>query len=293
VIDDPWVGVVIPHELIHLVFDTAVENPYHYPPRWLNEGVAVYLSEGYTTGDRRAVESAVESRSLMPLDALSGQFPTTADQFRLAYSESVSAVEFLVREHGQPAMVDLVRSYAGGVTDDEAFENAIGTDTAGFEAAWLESLGAEAPVPYGPVDAPPGPVPSDWIGEGELPGPIPTGSPRATDRPGSPGPTGSDDVVGLLGTLVVGLGAAAGLAGWTIRRRRARRAAATAAAQASTIEPTPGQSLWATHGAPPPAAYGAARMSGAGLDVPPVPASPVPPDGPPPGSDDGGDDARP
>ncbi|HEU4673419.1 MAG TPA: hypothetical protein VFS32_11015, partial [Candidatus Limnocylindrales bacterium] len=30
-----WVGIVIPHELTHLVFDTTVRNPYHAPPRWL------------------------------------------------------------------------------------------------------------------------------------------------------------------------------------------------------------------------------------------------------------------
>lgn len=30
-VTDPWVGIVIPHELTHLVFDTAVRNPYHFP----------------------------------------------------------------------------------------------------------------------------------------------------------------------------------------------------------------------------------------------------------------------
>src|SRR6185503_431306 len=30
-IDDSWVGVVVPHELTHLVFETAVDNPYHFP----------------------------------------------------------------------------------------------------------------------------------------------------------------------------------------------------------------------------------------------------------------------
>ena len=49
-IDDAWVEIVVPHELTHLVFDTAVDNPYHFPPRWLNEGLAVYLSEGYAVG---------------------------------------------------------------------------------------------------------------------------------------------------------------------------------------------------------------------------------------------------
>ncbi|TAL11562.1 MAG: hypothetical protein EPO00_03175, partial [Chloroflexota bacterium] len=79
-VDDPWVGVVIPHELTHLVFDSASQNPYHHPLHWLNEGIAVYLSEGYTTSDRGAVAAAVEAGTLMPLQALGAQFPTTQDR---------------------------------------------------------------------------------------------------------------------------------------------------------------------------------------------------------------------
>ncbi|HEY0444529.1 MAG TPA: hypothetical protein VGC90_09925, partial [Candidatus Limnocylindrales bacterium] len=75
-IDAAWVGIVIPHELTHLVFNTAVDNPYHFPPRWLNEGLAVYLSQGYGSDDRQGVESAAADGTLMPLDSLSGQFPT-------------------------------------------------------------------------------------------------------------------------------------------------------------------------------------------------------------------------
>jgi hypothetical protein len=202
IIDDPWVGIVIPHELTHLVFDTAVANPYHYPPRWLNEGIAVYLSESYGSGDRSLVEDAVRSRTLMPLDALAGQFPTTADQFFLAYAESVSSVDFLVRTYGKPAMVTLVRKYADGVTDDEAFQAALGTDVAGFQAAWLESLGATAPSPYGPADAPAGPVPSDWLGGGPIPGEIPgeSASPGPGASPASGSTTGG---IGIDGTAIL------------------------------------------------------------------------------------------
>ena len=88
---------MIPHELTHLVFNTAIDNPYHAPPRWLNEGLAVYLSEGYTPAWRSAVTSAVGSGGVIPLDGLIGQFPTTADQFLLAYGESVAAVDFMIR----------------------------------------------------------------------------------------------------------------------------------------------------------------------------------------------------
>ena len=74
-LNDPWVAVVVPHELVHLVFDTAVRNPYRFPPAWINEGLAVYLSEGYSAQRRSLVEDAVRAKDLIPLDALGGQFP--------------------------------------------------------------------------------------------------------------------------------------------------------------------------------------------------------------------------
>ena len=161
-VNDPWVGVVIPHELTHLVFDTATRNPYHEPPHWLNEGLADYLAQGYNAGARGDVENAARSGAIMPLRALVGRFPTTADRFSLAYDESVSAIDFLIRTYGQDALVGLIRSYADGVSDDLAFEDALGVNVAGFEAAWLADLGIEEPPAYGPRPAPPGPLPPGW-----------------------------------------------------------------------------------------------------------------------------------
>jgi hypothetical protein len=173
-IDDPWVGVVVPHELVHLVVDTTVSNPYHFPPRWLNEGLAVYLSQGYDGSDRAAVNAAAASGSLLPLDGLDGQFPTSAARFFLAYAESVSAVDYLIRTHGQDALVALIASYADGRTDDEAFQAAIGMDVAAFDAAWLADLDTAPPVRHGPQPAPPGPLPAAWTAGG-----------TATSGPGS------------------------------------------------------------------------------------------------------------
>jgi hypothetical protein len=108
------------------------------------------------------VTSAVGSGGVIPLDGLIGQFPTTANQFLLAYGESVSAVDFMIRHYGKPALVKLIRSYSGGVSDDEAFSAALGVDTAGFNSAWLKDLGAAMPRAYGPQPAPAGPLPSGW-----------------------------------------------------------------------------------------------------------------------------------
>ena len=206
-IDQPWVGIVIPHELTHLVFNTAAGNPYHFPPRWLNEGLAVYLSQGYDTSDRGAVEDAARSGALIPLDGLTGQFPTSYDRFSLAYAESVSAVEFLIRTHGRDPLVSLIRSYAQGRTDDEAFSEALGVDMAAFGTAWMDDLGAAAPHRFGPRSAPPGPVPSAWLvaaGSSTPPGASPQGSPGAS-APGSGSSSGDSTGPLLLALLVAGI----------------------------------------------------------------------------------------
>ena len=164
-VDQSWVKEVVPHELTHLVFNTAVENPYHAPPRWLNEGLAVYLSRGYGSSDRDAVKSAGDDGTLAPLASLSGSFPN-GDRFFLAYAESVSAVDYMVRTYGKPALVTLIRSYAKGLTDDAAFTAALGVNVAGFDAGWRAGVGAKPMASTGPRPAPAGPLPSDWAGPG-------------------------------------------------------------------------------------------------------------------------------
>ena len=223
-IDQAWVGIVIPHELTHLVFDTAASNPYHFPPRWLNEGLAVYLSQGYDASDRGAVESSASAGTLIPLDGLTGQFPTSYDRFSLAYAESVSAVDYLIRAHGRDPLVSLIRSYADGHTDDEAFSAALGVDMSAFGTAWLDDLGAAAPTRYGPQSAPPGPIPSAWLGAaGASPA---AGSSGGTSGPGVPpgpgGGTGSEITGATLAVLLIVIVVGAIVVIVTVRRRRAR-----------------------------------------------------------------------
>ena len=231
-INDSLVAVRIPHEFVHMVFDTASKNPYHSPPRWLNEGLAVYQSEGYGTGDRSAVDQAARNGSLIPLDGLTGQFPNGQDFF-LAYSESVSSVEFMIRTYGPDALVKLINSYADGRTDDEAFKDALGLDMTAFGDAWFKDVNATPKTKFGPQPAPPGPVPSAWTGAvpGSQASGVPASPGSAASAPGSPGASAvpgssggsaggdSGTTVGLLlaaGVIVVLVGVAL-----AARRRRA------------------------------------------------------------------------
>jgi peptidase MA superfamily protein len=201
-----WVGIVVPHELTHLVFGTATKNPYHEPPHWMNEGLAVYLSEGYAASARANVERTARAGEIMPLRALVGQFPTTAQRFGLAYDESVSAIDYLIRTHGQEALVKLIRSYADGVSDDAAFSGALGVDVAGFEAGWLGDLGVDEPVPYGPRPAPPGPLPPDWAAA-----PASSGAPGSTGAAAPTFRTPSSSTGDVSGPVTIGVLAVLGV----------------------------------------------------------------------------------
>jgi hypothetical protein len=227
-----FAGEIIRHELTHLVFAEATDNPYHGPPRWLDEGVAVYLSVGYTPYWRGPVDAAVADGSLIPLPGLRGLFPSTADGFFLGYGESVAAVDFFVETHGEQQLWELVRSYSEGLSDDEAFQRSTGGTVDDFNRAWFQSLGLEPPGPAGPQPGPPGREPADWEGNAPstaapsvAPGsstsattpPAATGRPAATPAPtpaatpGEPVPspasadlTGTLVLVGLLVVLIVG-----------------------------------------------------------------------------------------
>nr|MBA2276116.1 hypothetical protein [Chloroflexota bacterium] len=139
--------------------------------------------EGYGASDGGLVRTAAERGTVIPLEGLGGLFPTTRDRFNLAYAESVSAVSFFIETYGEERLVSLIRSYGGGVTDDQAFTTATGADLAAFDDSWLSSLGAQVPDPFGPQPAPPGPLPPGWTGASD-----PVLAPTRSSAPSAPGP---------------------------------------------------------------------------------------------------------
>jgi hypothetical protein len=179
---ETFAGTLIRHELTHLVFHRAVDNPYNGVPRWLDEGTAVYLSEGYTSYWQGFVNDAVANKTLIPLDGLSGLFPSVQSEFYLAYGEAVAAVDFFIRTYGDQTFWNLVKSYANGVSDDEAFSAATGSDVEAFNSAWFQSLGLTPQSPVGPQPGATGPLPPDWVGF-DVP---PTLSPYLPPPPGGP-----------------------------------------------------------------------------------------------------------
>lgn len=184
-----YAATVVPHELTHVVFDDVTTNPYHMPPHWLNEGIAVYVSQGYESSDQQLVHQAAADGGLMPLSALSGQFPTK-DRFFLAYAEAVSAVDFFMRTYGHANLTKLLTAFGTGASDDEAFTAAIGIGVAAFDKAWQEANDVAGLRTFGPQPAPTGPLPPGWTADGRSSGAATPGAGAAASQAGSSSPGG-------------------------------------------------------------------------------------------------------
>jgi hypothetical protein len=147
-----------PHELTHLVIHQATDNPFGDIPRWLDEGLAVYMSDELDAtwrGYRQLVSRSADQGELMTLQTLSSSFPADSDRAGLAYAQSGLVVEFIIEEYGQEAMAELLDIFSQGALYDEALQEALGVDTWGLDRAWREANGFPAiEVPTGAAEAP-------------------------------------------------------------------------------------------------------------------------------------------
>jgi hypothetical protein len=157
--------IAVPHELTHLVIHHATHNPYNDLPRWLDEGLAVYMSgelDAPWRGYRQLVASLVQQNQLMTLQTLSSSFPADPNQALQAYAQSATVVEFLIKHYGKQAMANLLAAFAEGNTYDDALKQALGVDTWGLDNAWRQSVGTP------PIEVPgqPQPTPSSALWPG-------------------------------------------------------------------------------------------------------------------------------
>lgn len=161
-----WLNDVIPHEISHLYFAQAAYNPKVSIPTWLNEGVATYNEFSDTSHLLKEVEALGKQGELVSLSKLESGFGRLVDEsrFRLGYSESLSAVTYMVETFGQSGLANLLAAYKSGLPSDEAFLQTFGVDTYDFELGWATWLGIPEgsyliPTPWPFPTFPPSPTP--------------------------------------------------------------------------------------------------------------------------------------
>ncbi|MGE0142480.1 MAG: hypothetical protein AB7I19_04395 [Planctomycetota bacterium] len=92
---------VLHHELVHVLVDQFAGDKGRLVPRWLHEGLAQSLSgETYLRAREVDLLTPLVHGRLLPLRALTRDFPDDPTQRRLAYHQSYSFVDWLIRRRG-------------------------------------------------------------------------------------------------------------------------------------------------------------------------------------------------
>lgn len=215
-----YLDSVVTHEVTHVVFRDATQNPYHEPARWLNEGLATWAEQQNADAQRGTVQDAAGDDGLLAFDAITRQFPIGDSAARLAYAEGTTMVAMIISQHGDEGIARLAAAYRDGATDAAALQAATGESADQLYADYFDSFGTAAPSAVTPDPLLPSTVRKP---DGSLASGAPQVGDGATARRADAAPSGSGDrgwsdwlfVVPLLLFVAGGL---------FVARRTARRA---------------------------------------------------------------------
>ena len=110
------------------------------PPRWLDEGLAMYISHEWRLGRSVLVARALLFGSLIPLDEISRVNTFAHPQADLAYTESFLAVAFIVERFGESALSELVGELARSGDLDLAMGISLGMTYGEFLRQWNDEI---------------------------------------------------------------------------------------------------------------------------------------------------------
>jgi hypothetical protein len=126
------------HELTHIVLGS--NYMMDFLPRWFNEGVAMVEADEPTFRGDFNLAAAVLLGTFVPLSSLDGEFRTARNDIAsVCYGQSRSLVNFIIDQHGEPAVMKLL---AHTNTDSAAdpFRSVLGLSAAHIYHRWRVSL---------------------------------------------------------------------------------------------------------------------------------------------------------
>lgn len=136
------VEVTLKHELCHLLLERHI--PGDRLPRWLNEGYCQWVTGGMSellSGNKQAnLQRALLANRLIPLSALSSEFPKVGEELILAYEESKSAVDYIKSEFGAEGIHRILRNLKEGHTVEGAVLQGLSVSLSEVEARWYRYL---------------------------------------------------------------------------------------------------------------------------------------------------------
>ena len=140
VIKNPFsLETTLQHELCHLLLG---EHLNMHIPRWLNEGLAQWASEGITEIirlDTNILQKAAFSGKLIPFHRLEYSFPMESNAFVLAYEQSQSFIVYLVQQYGKSALFQMLELMKKGQPLHTSIRIVYGKPLHQLEREWASS----------------------------------------------------------------------------------------------------------------------------------------------------------
>lgn len=129
------------HEVTH-AFIAAISA--RRAPAWVNEGLAQYEENKIRKIDAVVFESAVKTKTLLPLDQLMSQTMLMEEQdalrVNLFYQQSLRLTEYLIKRYDMFHLKKLLSQYGEGKNSDEAIRNVYQISIARLEKEWLATV---------------------------------------------------------------------------------------------------------------------------------------------------------
>jgi hypothetical protein len=227
-----YLEVAMLHEVTHIVFHDATDNPYHEPARWLNEGIATWSETSSAANERPIVAMEAGGGGLFAFDAITEQFPIGERGGRLSYAQGTTMVDLIVDRYGEEAIAAIAAAYREGASDEQALEAGTGVPADELYATFFAEFGVDPPQPVAAEPIPASNVerpPSGVVDEGGVdPEAEPAGEPAAEPPPdetspnegppASPGGTDLSPLVALGIGIAVVIGLVVFMAGRAVRR---------------------------------------------------------------------------
>jgi hypothetical protein len=130
------------HELCHLLLHLHIES--RDLPKWVDEGVCQWVSDGigelFVDKGWSGLDAAVMAGRGIPLRRLTEYFPRDKASLILAYEQSKSVINYIDRQYGKHAILDILNNLRNGEDIETALNNSLGLSVRHLEREWRENL---------------------------------------------------------------------------------------------------------------------------------------------------------
>jgi hypothetical protein len=133
---------ILKHELCHLLLHAHIENGKL--PRWLDEGIAQWVSEGIgeiiLQRDRSILERAMLTGTHIRLRHLEHNMPHSGNDLLLAYEESKSIVEYILSRYGKEGILKILEYLKDGDGIYTAVRRSLALSLPDLEDRWHKHI---------------------------------------------------------------------------------------------------------------------------------------------------------